>query len=208
MEVLKGKVHGSSLVGLFAVANNNVCFLPPGVDQKVFSEALGTEIVRLNLAKTNLIGLFCAGNSNGLLVSREAEEDVFFNHVKLDTKETALGNLVLANDRGALISEKIASQKSVIEDILGVAAEKATIAGSDLVGSLGVCNSRGAVVHPDVTDEEVALIESVLGVKTDISTVNLGSPHLGCGVVANDNGAVVGEQTTVHELVRIQETLD
>lgn len=208
MEVTKGSLYGSSLVGLFALANETYCFMPPGVKSKIFAEALDVEIKRTLVGNTRLLGLFCAGNSNGVLIPYDAEEDFPFNHARLKIKENALGNLILCNDNGAVISEKLTSVKAVIEKVLGVKTTVGTIAGQDIVGAYGACNNKGVVLHPEVTDEELGEIEDILGVKADVSTVNMGSPHLGSGIVANSKGVVIGKLSSIHELIRIEETLE
>ncbi len=207
MEVLRGTVYGSSLIGLFAVATEGFALVPPGAKARTFSDALGVELERAMVCNSRLLGLFCSGNSQGVLVPHNAEGALPVKHEKLEVRETALGNLILANDKGAAISSKLLKAKAEIEAFLGVKAEAATVAGSDLVGSLGVCNNRGVLLHPDVSNEEAERLEAILDVDADITTVNTGSPYVGSGVVANGKGAVVGMRSTIHEIVRIDEAL-
>ena len=75
------------------------------------------------------------------------------------------------------------------------------------VGSQLVANSNVALVPPDVTSEEVEIIESILGVKAMVGTVCFGSPEVGSGCVANDSFALVGDGTTGPELNRIEDAL-
>ena len=84
---------------------------------------------------------------------------------------------------------------------------RTTIAGMHNVGSQIVANSNGALVHPDVTTEEVEIIESTLGVQAMVGTVCFGSPEVGSGCVSNDSFAFVGDGTTGPELNRIEDAL-
>ena len=45
-------------------------------------------------------------------------------------------------------------------------------------------------------------------VPVDIGTVNLGSPYIAIGLVANSNGALVGSETTGPEIVKISHALN
>jgi translation initiation factor 6 len=90
---------------------------------------------------------------------------------------------------------------------MGVSVVVSTIAGHDVVGSLGVTNDQGVLLHPDVTTEEVALIEEALGVPPMVGTVSFGSPYVGAGVCASNHGAVSGTETTGPELNRVEDAL-
>jgi translation initiation factor 6 len=97
--------------------------------------------------------------------------------------------------------------KKKIEDCLGVSTELSTIAGMDVVGSCGVATNLGCLLHRDVREDELGLIQDILRVETDIGTANFGSPFVGACVIANSKGAVVGESSTGPEITRLMETL-
>jgi translation initiation factor 6 len=82
-----------------------------------------------------------------------------------------------------------------------------TIAGQDVVGSLGVCNDQGILLHPDVTPEEVILIEEVMKVPPMVGTACFGSPYVGAGICASNEGAITGTETTGPEMNRIEDAL-
>ena len=121
----------------------------------------------------------------------------------------ALGNLVLANDFGAVVSPLIDSKTSKqIEDTLDVEVNKTRIANSDLVGSLAFTTNLGVLVTPFASDEEIDELKSLLKVeKGNIGTINLGQPFIAAGILANTRGCVVGNDTTGLETVRISQTL-
>ncbi len=66
---------------------------------------------------------------------------------------------------------------------------------------------KGLLCHPKVTDEEKRFLEKVFKVNVMIGTVNHGSPVIGSGLVANTNGAIIGDHTTGIEMGRIEEAL-
>ena len=90
---------------------------------------------------------------------------------------------------------------------MGVDVVATTIAGQDVVGSLGVTNDQGVLLHPDVTPDEVVAIERVLGVAPMVGTVGFGSPYVGAGICATDHGALAGSETTGPEMNRIEDAL-
>ena len=179
MKIIQTDFHGDTNIGLFAKASDKFCLVGNFLMDKTLHQmknVLGVDVRKITIANTDLIGIFCVMNSNGLLLPRIANrrELSFFVKLKKEfgmnvtivpSKFTAIGNLIAANDKGALISR----------------------------------------VFSRINRKK---IEDILKVKVDIGTANFGSPFLGSCIVANSNGAVVGDQTTGPEVVRISETLD
>jgi translation initiation factor 6 len=52
-------------------------------------------------------------------------------------------------------------------------------------------------------DEERELLKEVLKVDVDVGTINMGCPFVASGILANDNGVVVGGLTTGPETLII-----
>jgi len=94
-----------------------------------------------------------------------------------------------------------------VEDALDVPVERGTLATVQTVGTAAVANNRGVLCHPKSTDGELDALEELLGVPADIGTINYGGPLVGSGLVANENGYVVGNDTTGPELGRIDDAL-
>jgi translation initiation factor 6 len=65
----------------------------------------------------------------------------------------------------------------------------------------------GVVLHPDVSEPEVKIVEKILGVSAMVGTVSFGSPLVGSGIVCSNNGAFAGGDTTGPELNRIEDAL-
>jgi len=127
---------------------------------------------------------------------------------KVPGKYTALGNHVLANDKGAIVNPDLPSETSdLIEETLDVPIRKSTIAGLKNVGASGVATNEGVLLHPETNEEELEIIEESLEVQGDIGTASSGVKYPGTCVVANSNGALTGENTTGPELGRIENAL-
>ncbi len=199
-----------SLVGNFVSEN----------DLLKIKDFLKVEVIRTTISNTDLIGMFVCLNSNGVLLpkiisNRETERlnalknEFDMNIGILKSKFTAIGNLILANDKGAIVSKVFKrTEKKIIEDCLSVEVGYSSISNMEIVGSTGVATNKGCLLHRDATEEEIKKIEEILKVKCDIGTANFGSPFVGSCIFANSNGALVGESTTGPEIVRITEALD
>ena len=97
---------------------------------------------------------------------------------------------------------------NVISDVLDVEVLRGTIAGMTVVGSVAVVTDKGMLVHPKITREEEEVIEGFFSLTPKKATVNFGSPYLGSAVIANNNGALVGSQSTGIEVGKVEEGLD
>jgi len=212
------KVFGTSSVGVFLATNNSVTFLPPDVPEKIDDLVRGTlrtSVARFTIAKSPLLGVFIIVNDNGVLLSPLALEDevrlfksLGLNVEVLNTKYTAVSNLILANNKTALVSPLLEPRlRKVVADVLGVEVIVDTVANNPLVGALAVLNSRGLLVAPEATDEDIKKLSEYFRVRVDVGTVNKGKSFLRGGIVANDHGALVGDETAGPELMRITQVL-
>jgi translation initiation factor 6 len=217
-DVAPVKVFGTSSVGVFLATNNSVTFLPPDVPEKiddVVQSTLRTSIARFTIAKSPLLGVFVVVNDNGVLLSPLALEDevklfksLGLNVGVLNTKYTAVSNIILANNKTALVSPLLEPQlRKVVADVLGVEVIVDTVANNPLVGALAVLNSRGLLVAPEATEEDIKKLSEYFKVKVDVGTVNKGKSFLRGGIVVNDHGALVGDETAGPELMRITQVL-
>ncbi len=206
---------GDPNLGLFGFSTDSYCLLGDGLKHyKEIEKTLGVKTIKAKLMGTNLVGIFASGNSRGVVVSsmiNEFEIERIEKHIDvlvLDTNYTALGNLILMNDKGCIISPLIKKWRRDIEKFFDVKCEVMKIGGMNVVGSAAVANNHGCLVHPNTTDEEGEKIKKILKVKKiDIGTANFGSPFIGACIIANSNGFVTSYQTTGPELARIEEVL-
>jgi translation initiation factor 6 len=205
-------------IGVIGRANDQLALLPaecPRSFEKLVSEVLEVEVVKTNICGTSLLGTMIAMNNNGIIVpthaySEEVEkmqrDDVNVGVIK--DRYTALGNLVLLNDKGAVAAEGF-SKRSIkqMEDVLGCEVVRGTIAGFRIVGSAGIATNKGALVHPLASDEELKWLEEILKVNVDVGTVNRGAGFVRTGIIVNSRDVLIGDQTTGPEITRIEDSL-
>jgi translation initiation factor 6 len=212
-------VYRSPNIGIFMKANDRFLLVPKGLAQTKsdkFSELLGVSAVPASIGESRLLGPLVSMNGNGMLVSRLADEYELselrgatgMNVARLESKFTAVGNLVVANDRHALASPVLDGRSlQQVRDVLGTDVERVPIGEYHQVGSLVVATNTGAAVYPGLEEAEVARLGRLLGVDAYPTSVNRGVPYVASGIVANSKNAVVGSQTTGPELVFITRAL-
>jgi translation initiation factor 6 len=178
-------------------------------------QCLGVQSCVTNIGGCALLGVLVTSNSNGIVLPHTIQ-DHELNAVRgLEVKVTvaqerwtALGNLVLANDNGAVIhpgaSESLAK---AVAETLNVDIVTATIGGLPYVGSLAVATNKGVLAYHAMTDRERAIIEKALKVPVETGTINGGVSYIRAGLLANTKGAVVGPLTSGPELMAITRTL-
>ena len=206
-------------MGLFSRTNNDTLLLPFGFAEtkaKKLIEYLDVEkIIHVSIAGTRLIGPMTVMNNNGILLPYTVSDDEIrilkqtgLNVDRLKSKFTAVGNLISANDKGALVSNLFKGEADQnIKDILGVPLQTFSIGGYVQVGSMIVATNAGAIVHPIANDSEISRISEILQVEAEPATVNGGSPFLSSGIIANFSSVIVGNLTTGPELIMISRAL-
>jgi translation initiation factor 6 len=215
----KYDVYRSPNVGLFVRTNNDTLLLPFGFAEtkaKKLKEYLDVEkIIHVSIAGTRLIGPMTVMNNNGILLPSTVSDDEIrilkqtgLNVERLKSKFTAIGNLISANDKGAVVSNLFKGEVDQnIKDILGVPLQTLSIGGYIQVGSMIVATNAGAIVHPIASDSEISTISEILQVEAEPATVNGGSPFLSSGILANFSSVIVGNLTTGPELIMISRGL-
>ena len=202
-------------IGLYTLVNDNHVFLPNGFAKskaKNLSDYLKVECVFTSMANTRLLGAMTVVNNQGVLLPSNASPHEY-EHLKkstdlnvdvLDSKYNALGNLICANDKGAIVSPMIPKEKvKKIEDVLGVEVIQKKIAGYHQVGVMVVATKHGGVIHPETDDEDIKTISDVLGVNIEPATINGGIPYVHSGILANNQAVVVGNLTTGPEIMML-----
>ena len=217
--MLRATFTGSSYVGVFARVVDDLLLVRPDVDDDL-ADDLGAELDADVLATTvggsNTVGSLVAGNENGLLVSERTTdretarlaETVDREVRELPGRINAAGNVILANNYGAYVHPDLPREAiTVIKDTLSVPVERGDLGDVRTVGTAAVATDTGVLCHPKSRESELQAVEEALDVRADLGTVNYGAPLVGSGLLANDDGYVVGEETTGPELGRIEETL-
>lgn len=217
MRIIKLNFYGDHNIGLFAKASEKFCILGRFVSEnnaKSIKNALGVRIIKSTIANTDLVGLLLCMNSHGIVLPAIINEDEIenlkqlgLNTLKLKSKFTAVGNLILCNDKGAVIGKPLEKYKEKIERCLAVDAISTTVASMDTVGSCGIATNTGCLLHRDAKEKEMQAIEKALDVVVGVGTANFGSPFIGSCAIANSSAIAVGESTTGIEMNRFIEVL-
>lgn len=212
MHVLRTNFGEDPNLGLYGFATDAYCLIGIRPDKKA-GKVLKVGMHTTSAFGTQLAGIFCTGNSSGIIAPYVLDDYELDDMKKIKdvlvikSVYTALGNLVLMNDNGVLLSPLLEKNKKEIGNFFGLPCETATIAGSKLVGSLAIATNKGCLVHPRIRDKELAVLKHVLKVDVDIGTVNFGSPFIKSGIIANSHGFIASEMSSGPELGKMTEAL-
>ncbi|MHA1915636.1 MAG: translation initiation factor IF-6 [Promethearchaeota archaeon] len=224
MTVLRSQVFGRSLIGVYLTANNSFVLYPPLLLKpllKKFKNAFDEPLYPLTINNSNLLGIYTVSNKFGIIVPHIIQDEELeklngiskeispsFQIGVLKSIDNAFGNLILCNDKGAIISSFLKDHQKQIEDLLNVETVVYEFADYYLPGSISLVNNKGCLVHPLSSDDEIDYISSVLKVdEVDVSTINRGVPYLGSGAIVNDKSGVFGFNSTGPELQRLTSVL-
>jgi len=208
-------VYKSPNIGLFAKANDSIIILPFGFAETKTNKLikyLQVEEVYASVANTRIIGSMTVMNNNGILVPSIASDEEIqilkktsgLNVERLETKFTAIGNLISTNDNGALVSPLFNGDvDEQVRDVLGVQIHSMRVAGFIQTGSMVVATNTGAAVHPKASEEEIKAISEALQVQVEPVTVNGGIPFVSSGIIANSKSVIVGNLTSGPELIML-----
>lgn len=219
MAIYLTSLFGSASIGVYSLTTEKMAIVPKFVSIKK-AERIGNwlqvKIIHSNIGGSVLVGTLACANSNGILLPHfvrdeevEAIKSSFDGNITImETKKTAYGNMVLANDYGAVVDPRLkASEVKKISETLGVEAVQGEIAQLPYVGSLGVATNKGVLAHPLLRDSERKLLGEVLKVPVEVCTVNCGIPYVGTGLICNTRAAIVGSLTTGPEMFIIEHAL-
>jgi len=214
MDIFKHDMYRGPNIGIYAAACDECVFLPRGFARakaERISGLLGARPVLASVAGTRVLGtMMVAAGRTALLpataMAPEAEliEAAGMEVAVIGSRYTALGNLVCANARGAIVSPEVPrADAAAIGEALGVEAVQTRIAGYHQVGAMLAANSSGGVIHPEASDEEVSLVSGVLHARIELATVNGGVPFVSSGLLVNNRAAVAGSFTSGPEIMML-----
>ena len=215
MDIIKYDVYRAPNIGVYINANDNFLLLPMGF-AKTKADKLGgylkAEIIYSSVANTRLLGALMVMNNNGILLPKTAYIDEYEFLKKetkmeigvLDSKYSALGNVICANDKGAIVSPWLSKEDcKTIEQVLGVEVLQKRIAGFNQTGAVMIANNSGAAIHPEADEEDMKTFANVMGVKIEQTTINNGIPYVMSGIVVNNHTMVVGSMTSGPEIMML-----
>ena len=215
MDIIKYDVYRGPNIGVYISVNDTIGLVPMGFAEtkaKKLEEYLNIEVMYTAVANTRLIGSLSVMNNKGFLLPSTAYQDEF-DYLKnetdleigvLDTKFNALGNVICANDKGAIVSSALSKENcKIISDVMGVEVLQKKISGTHLAGVTLRANNTGAAIHPEAEEKDIEIIADVLGVNVEKSSINGGVPYVSSGILANNNCIVVGSLTNGPEIMNL-----
>ena len=215
MDIFKYDVYRGPNIGIYTKVNDEKIFLPRGFAKPKaahLEEYLSAEALYTSVANTRLMGALMVINNHGILLPNtisETELEFYkkytdLNVAILDTKFTALGNMISVNDKGGVVSPIIPKDEvKQISDALDIEVIQKRIAGYNQVGAMMVATSHGGIIHPETDEEDIRKISDVLGVNIEPATINGGIPFVASGVLANNKSIVVGSFTSGPEIMML-----
>ncbi len=216
MAIEKTSFRKNPFIGLFCRASDDLVLLPKTASQKFAEQAeraLQVPSARFFVSQSELIGLFTCINSTGVILPAFAdnEEARLLRKAGLNvfkcSERFVPGNNLAANDKAVLLNPRIdAREARKIADALGVEPFSHPFR-LPTVGSVTVATNKGVLAYNESSEAELKMLERIFGVPAGIGTANLGSVFVSLGVVANSNGALVGELSSGFELQRVYEAL-
>ena len=210
---------GDPNVGAFARSTNKFIIVPPTLpeqDIERLKELFEIPIIETTIAKIEIVGIMIVANKNGILVPYNTTDEEIQTLKKatdipverLESKMTALGNIISVNDHGAYVSTQFNKQEiKTISDVLDVEVTQGTIASLHIVGSTTLVNNYGALVHPLAKEREINEFNEFLKVEAEKGTLNRGIPYVGISAIVNDKSAMIGEDTTGLEATTLVQAL-
>lgn len=216
---MKTSYYGNPWIGMFIKTNNDITMLPVDSMKKVddaVETALKTKIIKIGMGDSNLLGVYVAMNSNGVIlpnIVKQEEADVLKKmglNVHISSgKFNAYGNNIAANDKGGIINPNIEREDAKkIEDTLGIELTPMSIANFSTVGSACIATNTGYLAHFKASDDELEQLTKIFKVSGSKGTMNTGTGFVSYGAVVNKNGYIIGESTTAYEIGRLEDALD
>ena len=215
MDIIKYDVYRQPNIGVFINVNDTIGLVPMGFAETKadkLAEYLNVEIFHTAIANTMLIGTLSVMNNKGILLPSTAYQDEY-DYLKnetdlevgvLDTKFNALGNVICANDKGAIVSPALSKEDcKIISDVMDVEVLQKKIAGSHLSGVSVKANNTGGVIHPEAEEKDIEIIADLLSVNIEQTSINGGVPYVTSGILANNHCIIVGSMTSGSEIMNL-----
>jgi len=222
VHVAKLSFDGDPNVGLYVAVSDKVCLVGKSVASKyikILKDVFKVPIIQANVYGTSLVGIFVVISGNTILLpdvifeSELAEIRAAAAKLKVEVKtfktnHTALANNIVCNNKVGIVSKQFSKREvKEIENTFKIKTIQLDLAEMNTPGSAGVINNKNGVFSPDLSDKEIAKVEKLLGFEIGLGSVNMGSPIVHSGLVANSFGFIVGDLCSGYEIGRIEESL-
>ncbi|HIE41582.1 MAG TPA: hypothetical protein EYP80_02855 [Candidatus Aenigmarchaeota archaeon] len=212
MVVYQTNFFGNSTLGLLAIVTDNHCYLPPNMKERQIeniAKFLNVEIKITSFYSSFLLGLFGAANSNYLFVPTIVKDletkNLNKKIIKIESVFNTLGNLVLCNDNGIVLSPYLSKKADFFKEYIKLNVGVTTIGNLPFPGILAVVTNKAGIVYKNCRNEELDILEKTLKVKFKRCEFYEGFP--GAEFLANSNGLIAPRYLKAQELAEVQEGL-
>ncbi len=223
MKILKFNSLKDPNIGLYNVCNDNIAITGLELDdkeKKELKDSMDVEIYKISVLRTNLVGIFTILTNDYLLYPsalyddekealKKIASDIGIEHLEINTKYTAIGNIIAINGKRILISDNL--DKSIYNELrdLGFNVNTIEIPYVDVVGQLIVTWDNLAIISPLIDENTEQDIVKYLKIKKYVkTTVNFANPFVRSGILMNEKAILVGRTTTGPELANLSELIE
>ena len=172
-------------------------------------------MLRASFSGSAYVGIFARATDDHVLVRRDVDDellDAFAEELEVEpvpatvAGSATVGALVAGNANGLVTTSRIIDvEREAIADATGLPVRE--LPGRiNAAGNVVLANDTGAYVHPDLSDEAVAVVEETLDVPVERGEL-AGVRTVGTAAVATDEGVLCHPKTTDGELDFLEEHL-
>ncbi len=210
--------EGNPNIGLFFFVNDKFAIIGKEVDKdkkKQIEEVLEVPIYQVQVLGTDLIGVFIAGNNEILLVPSLYDhefkkiKEICDKHetklIKIEDKLNTLGNNICVGKDEIIINYNYS--RDFINHLENATKLKAIkLEHSEFASAGAVCffTKDKYFVSQELNEEVVSkFVKKIAGV----GSINSGSAFISSGIVANENGVLIGSMSSTIEIQEVVENL-
>ena len=216
--VSRCKYSGSAEIGAFCILTNDYAVVPycnkHFINHFTMDFPSTFPVIKSSIAGTCINGRMGVGNRHGLLLPATATENEIqkLEHqlpedvvvTTVDEPFSALGNVIAANDRIALVHPDLdQATMEAIGDTLSVEVVPFDLHDQHLIGTFVKFTNTGGVVSNSISTDDVEQINQILGLELVPASVNRGSKLVSAGICVNDNNLICGVETTALEIATL-----
>ena len=222
MSLIQRDLFNSPYSGVFCATSEKLTLLPPGLSEEEYEDigkALDTKVEIITIGGSRVIGSLICLNDNGIVCSNianerernkleEISEKNKINFMILEDRNNAAGNNLLVNNNAGFCNPQMTIKNiREIEETLKIEIMPKNFIEIETVGVLGCFSSSGALVHPDIDDEDRNIMKETIGTEIKNGTIAFGMPLIGAGLVCNSKGGICGTDSTGIELGQAEEAM-
>jgi len=206
MRVMKMNINGIVHIGLLLHLFEDFVVVSNSVNDKYLKDF----DIKIEKVNSDIVGPYILEWEDKIIMSKKSPKDLiesiskYKDVILVDTKANLLGNLFTIGNNGIIFSKASKKDVELLVDLTGLPAHR--IRTGYLTSTLIKIYNNRAMVSQLLPDRVLDKIKEILGMeKFDVGSVNFGSPYLKYGIEINKDYLIVGDMTTGHELIRIEE---